>query len=457
MVEKVSEMGYRAHGESPMRKYFVLLACIAVSMATSVWAKTIEVGPGRRQQRIDQANKIARAGDLILVYPQAGNAPYTQEAIFVRVKNLTFRAVPAKGEKWVKISGKGYDYSGRGSTPRAIFQFNKGTDNCLVEGFELFDAHNGSHNGAGVRINQANNVTLRNCNIHKNDMGIMSNSDGTQQTGVNQRIEHCLIHHNGSFEEPGYNHNLYLGGTSVTLSFCEVHGSLTGHNVKSRAHYTRVQYSYIHDSANREFDLVDGKDTERPNSHAVLLGNIIVKDSNCKGNRAVIHYGQDGGKEHDGTIYLYHNTIVTPFVSPVLDLSASKAKAHLIANFISDGGKKQNGQKLLSARNNANIKNVTGTHNWFDRGFAAPAGAGLSAKDNSFGKHIAAPFADPAKHDYRLVKKLPVSTAAREQKLPPIPGAETPEKDLGWIYVHPAGKAQRKESKYTLGAYPVGK
>ena len=149
-------------------------------------------------------------------------------------------------------------------------------------------------------------------------------------------IEFCEIHHNGDPADPGYNHNLYLGGTSVTLRACEVHSSLTGHNVKSRAHHNRVEYCYIHDSANREFDLVDAADTAQPDSHAVLLGNIIVKDPNCGGNRSVIHFGQDGGKEHDGTLHLVFNTIVTPFMSPVVELSAPKAKAQLTGNLVWD-------------------------------------------------------------------------------------------------------------------------
>ncbi len=203
--------------------------------------------------------------------------PYERTAVYVRQERLTFRAVPAEGSRWVKVDGSGFDYSGRGSTPRAIFQFNAGTDHCVLEGFELCGAHNDSHNGAGVRINQANHVIVRNCSIHDNDMGIMSNGDGSPERGVNQLIEFCEIHHNGDPADPGYNHNLYLGGTSVTLRFCEVHSSLTGHNVKSRAHHNRVEYCYVHDSANREFDLVDAADTARPDSHAVLLGNIIVK------------------------------------------------------------------------------------------------------------------------------------------------------------------------------------
>ena len=244
----------------------------------------------------------------------------------MRQKNLTFRAVPRKGDRWVAVSGKGFDYSGAGSTPRAIFQFNPGADNCALEGFELFGAHNESHNGAGVRINQANHIAVRNCSIHNNDMGVMSNGDGSLDKGLDQQFERCEIHHNGDPGQPGYNHNLYLGGASVVLRFCEVHDSLTGHNVKSRAHHTRIEFCYIHHSANRECDLVDAAETALPKSHAVLLGNIIVKDPHCKGNRAVIHFGQDGGKQHDGTLHLAFNTIVTPFLSPVVELSAPARK-----------------------------------------------------------------------------------------------------------------------------------
>jgi hypothetical protein len=58
-----------------------------------------------------------------------------------------------------------------------------------------------------------------------------------------------------------------------------VYGSLTSHNAKSRARHTRVEYCYIRHSANRQLDLVDDVDTERPNSHAVIMG--------CAGNTAI--------------------------------------------------------------------------------------------------------------------------------------------------------------------------
>jgi hypothetical protein len=248
----------------------------------------------------------------------------------------------------------------------------------------------------------------------------------------------------------------------VTLSFCEVHSSLTGHNVKSRAYFNRVEYCHVHDSANREFDLVDADDTAAPGSHAVLIGNIIVKDKACQGNRAVIHFGQDGGKEHDGTLYLVHNTIVTPFVSPVVDLSARGAGARLAGNIVWDAGSGQRNQQLVSARGGADVKGVLAACNWLSAGFA---GAGVDTAKNCVSRGEAPPFAGPEKGDYRLAKPakgivnagMPLNDIA----LPPVPGAPKNEATppLSWQYVPPADKQKRaQDGRPDLGAYElVGK
>lgn len=436
------------------------LVCVAFGLVACASAATLEVGPGKQFARIEDANAAAQPGDGVLVHPLADARPYEQTAVYVRQPRLTFRAVPSEGNRWVTISGKGFDYSGRGSTPRAIFQFNPGADGCLLEGFELTEAHNGSHNGAGVRIHQANHVTVRGCNIHHNDMGIMSGGDGSPQRAVDQRIEHCLLHHNGSLADPGYNHNLYLGGTSVALRFCEVHHSLTGHNVKSRAHHTRVEYCYVHDSANREFDLVDAADTERPESHAVVLGCIVVKDPQSKGNKTVLHFGQDGGRQHDGTVTLAFNTIVTPFISPIVELSAPKAKAQLIGNLVTDGGRRQAGQKVLNARAGAGAEGAGGTFNVFSGDFSAPPGATFDTKSNVFRRLDAPLFMAPENHDYRLQPKtaetVTLESSAAKLALPAFPGAEdgTFDRPLAWQYAHPAEtEARTAGQRLTIGAY----
>jgi hypothetical protein len=357
----------------------------------------------------------------------------------------------------VALSGKGFDYSGVGRTPRAMFQFNRGTDGCVLENFELEGAHNNSHNGAGVRINQANDVTVRNCEIHGNDMGVMSNGDGSLGTGTNQRFENCIIHHNGDPAEPGFNHNLYLGGASATLFACEVHSSLTGHNVKSRAHYNRIECCYIHHSANREFDLVDSLETEFPGSDAVLVGNVIVKDPACEGNRAVIHFGQDGGKPHDGVITLVHNTVVTPFRSPVVDLSSGSAGARFYNNLVDDGGKNQKGQALVEATRAGGLLNVSGSHNWFSGGFMNFP-AGFSPKDNVVAIGTRPMFLNQAKGDYRLIRReqFIVDAGLAWDKIDLAEATAKPgEKKkftAPWQYKHPA----QTEPRVDKGAPDIG-
>lgn len=379
------------------------IAAALVHASVVVDGAELTVGPGKSFARIEAALAKATPGDVILVFPGEDNRPYEKVAVYVAKSNIVLRAVSSLGQR-VRLSGLGFNYSGEGSTPRAIFQFNRGADGCVVEGFELLEAHNNSHNGAGVRINQANDISVRDCHIHDNDMGIMSNGDGTDKAAVNQRIASCLIHSNGNLQDPGYNHNLYLGGTNVTLSACEIHSSLTGHNVKSRAHQTYVEYCYIHDSSNREFDLVDAKqDTTRPDSHAILLGNVIVKARNCEGNRGVIHFGQDGGSEHDGTLFVVHNTIVTPFISPVVQLTAVKAKVQLINNIVWDGGSRQGGQKLVDFSRSGR-EAVSGSNNWLSAGFSGSLAEVKLAKTYLVEGRQNPPFAAPDQGDFRLNK-----------------------------------------------------
>jgi hypothetical protein len=412
-------------------------------------AGTLEVGPGRQFSRIEQAVEAAESGDEINVYPRPGGQAYEGVGVAVNTPRLTIRATGVEAGHRITLSGKGFDHSGRGHTPRAIFQFNRGADHCLLDGFELTGASNSTRNGAGVRINQANHITIRNCDIHDNEMGIMSNGDGTLQTAVNQRIENCAIHHNGSLESPRFHHNLYLGGTSATLRFVEVHHVRRGHNIKSRAHFTRVEYSYVHHSANREFDLVDSAETTRPGSHAVLLGNIIIKDPQSNGNRGVIHFGQDGGREHDGTLYMIHNTIVTPFVSPVVDLSSSKARSVLYGNIFDDGGTRRNGQVLGEARRGGALTtNINGVGNWLAPGFASRLRqTNLMVGKNTIAEHSQQLYINPQQHNYRLRKKWPGIARAGQSvntlNVPPTPGVDAEEPLLRWQYLHPLNGEHR--------------
>ncbi len=430
------------------RRFLIFVGLTVVTLASSAGAATLEVGPGRRFAGIEEAYADAKPGDVILVYPLENGRAYRRVALQVRKSQLTFRAAGIESGRQVKIDGTGYTYSGSGRVPRAIFQFNSEADDCVLEGFELTGASNNSANGAGVRIHEANHVTVSQCEIHHNDMGIMSSGDGSLKSAMNQVIEHCLIHHNGNQSRAGYNHNLYLGGTSVTLRFCELHSPLTGQNVKSRAHYNRVEYSYIHHSANREFDLVHARETAYPESHAVLLGNIIGKDPRCRGNKGVIHFGAEGGGQHDGTLYLVHNTIVTPFITPVIELSASRAKAIHHGNQIHVTHRRQNNQVLAAARHGASLAGLSAANNWIADSFSCSLKSRTLRDRNRVSKSPAGLFADPRQHDYRLTRPLPIAATGSSADIPfTIPTAPGVKDDgsgpLTWQYKHPADKQAR--------------
>lgn len=426
----------------------LLTIAVLIVTASPSDAAELHVGPGKKYPTPVDALRVAKPGDVISIHPRPKNAPWEQVALSVDTPRITIRG--AEERQRVRISGKGFVYSGRGRTPRAIVQLNRGADDCVIENLELFGANNASHNGAGIRINQANSTIIRNCEIHSNDMGIMSAGDGTEKTAADQRIESCLIRDNGDLENPGYNHNLYLGGTSVTLVGCEIRSSKTGHNIKSRAHRLVMVACYVHDSANREFDLVDAKgDTDRPGSDAFLVGNIIEKANPCRGNRSVIHFGQDGGAGREGVLWLVHNTIVTPYRSAVIELSTPHTTAKLSNNIFWDGGNEVFDQQIASRRA---IQSLLGSNNWFSSGFVKS----LSARPQlgACTAEQVPPFADPGAGDYRLVKShrdiVDRGVPRLSRRVRDATGGRLLE------YVHPLGTTARlSRGKPDLGAYEL--
>lgn len=117
--------------------FVLILSCSMPSDSTQTAA--LEVGPGKPFARIEDAYAQAHTGDTILVYPLPDNQPYLQVALYIDQPHITFRAASWAAGQRIPLSGEDFDYSGRGQVLRAIFQFNR---------------------GAGIRINQANDVAV---------------------------------------------------------------------------------------------------------------------------------------------------------------------------------------------------------------------------------------------------------------------------------------------------------
>jgi hypothetical protein len=310
-------------------------------------AATYHVGPAQEIKGLsDIANKL-QPGDTVEIDPGVYREVLKLKANGTKDAPITISG--AGGTRPI-FDADGLNVSGRGAIPRGIFQI-EGAYN-IIEHLEFINARNGN-NAAGIRLLNSTNAIIRDCKISHCDMGIFGN-DGETVT-----IEACDIGFNSTIQHNGYSHNFYMSGNGVVVRNCYIHDCLYGQNFKSRAHYNELWYNWIADSNQGEVGPVDGQSaTDLPHSNVLMVGNIIISKPDRTGNRSkFILYGSELGGKHDGTLYLFHNTLIAgnariKFVQ-LYDPNA-RLVAHNNIFFGSD-------QILVEAKKAISIN---GSHNW---------------------------------------------------------------------------------------------
>jgi hypothetical protein len=301
----------------------VLIACLACVLisAGSLSAATRQVGSGKTYPKLSALPSLA-PGDIVEIYPGTYNELKMWYDSGTASSPIIIRGM---GTPRPVMDGTGLYPDGSGSTPRAMYQFQNAS-HIIVENIEFQNATNGD-NGAGIRVVFGSDITISNCLITHCDMGMMCNGN------TNLLIEYSEIASNGTSLYNGYSHNFYLGGDSVRVQFCYIHDSLYGQNFKTRGHYTELLYNYIADSQDGEIGFADEADTTPlPNSHAVMIGNVIISKPRQSGYNTgrFINFGQDSGNAHNGTLYAYNNTFIAGD-GRIEFLSASATGATIIA------------------------------------------------------------------------------------------------------------------------------
>jgi hypothetical protein len=329
------------------------IAALLVGSFHALTATTYQVGPTRSYHSVGSLPSLS-PGDIVEIDPAAYKEVKRWTQPGTASQPITIRGV---GTTRPLFDATGLNVSGSLPNPRAVFQVE--ANYITLENLEFQNARNGD-NGAGIRITGGNNVTVRNCRISFCDMGMMC--DGNS----NLVIEASEVCSNGTSLYDGYSHNFYLGGNSATLRFCYVHDALYGQNFKTRAHYTELLYNYIADSQDGEVGLVDASETAAANSHAVMIGNIIISKPRQSGYNSgrFIQFGQDSAGQHNGTLYAFNNTFLAGD-SRIQFLSANAAGATVVAcNNIFHGS----GQIVGTLGGG-----VTGSNNWVQSTATVPA------------------------------------------------------------------------------------
>lgn len=416
--------------------YIRILAIFVILITLNLYAATYTVGPGKTYSTITMVPGLA-PGDILEIYSGTYNEYKKWSNSGTAANPITIKGM---GATKPLIDGTALNLTGVGAVPRALFQVDGSY--YVIDNLEFKNADNTtSHNSAGIRV-LGDNVTVRNCKITECENGMMSESAGLL-------VEYSEIAYCGSPDYQGYTHNMYMGGTSLTVRYCYLHDSDSAQNIKSRAHYTELLYNYIADANSKEVDLVEASETNAANSNALLIGNVIIKRnaapiSGISGNDSqFILFGQDGGGTRSGTLYMFNNTIISG-MSSNRPLWLSSTTSAVLYNNIFYGT-----DTLL--RDAYTIANTTGSNNWIPSTAKVPTGFTNTIKGTTPG------FVDLAGRDYHLNLSFSCVNAGKSV-LTYVDGfgvSKTAVPSLHYVN-HLKNTARPSDAQLDIGAYEYG-
>jgi len=281
-------MPFLAKPKRRLLLYIICLSCVFnLSLSTLSNGATLAV-PGS-YATVAQAISAANNGDTIEI--TAGQ--YTTGIIAtINRNNLLIRGVGGKAH----LNATGV------FIPNGKAIFVTTGDNLTLQNIEFSGAKVADENGAGIR-HEGGLLTIKNCNFHDNENGILTSNQGTHGELV---VENSEFNHNG-LGRAGYTHNIYVGHIGrFVFKYSYSHHATHGHNIKSRAEKSYILYSRIMDelsgNASYQIDLPNG-------GLSFILGNVLQQGINGE-NSTMISYAAEGASNPVQEIYLSSNTLV---------------------------------------------------------------------------------------------------------------------------------------------------
>lgn len=322
---------------------------------------------------------------------------------------------------------------------------------------------------AGIFIERGENVTIRGCDLHDNNLGIYGGTGGGDVIMSGLLIEKNHIHANGSLQSY-YEHNIYTEGLDTVMQFNRMgsprgpDGYAMGSNIKDRGAGTVIRYNWIEDGAHL-IDLVDAQEAQDttvalPSFHTTwVYGNVLLRIEPRSGS--MIHYGGDSGvlptyrkgtlQFASNTLYVKNSTYTDYQTVEVFELTTEDeslaARNNIFAAEVAPTAVRP--VYLVGSRDGITPGTATLSNNWFRQGWIAhpPASEYNTVTLQHTGFTTAtfgtAPgFVNVAADDYHLTP----GSVARNAGLA-IPGLA-----LDWQYV----KHQSAQTRAPAGALDLG-
>lgn len=248
-------------------------------------AAPLQVGPGRRFQRIADAARAARDGDVVEV--DAGE--YRGDVAVFTQRRLTLRAAGGR----VRLVA-----DGQAAEDKAIWVLRGGAFD--VEGFDFEGCRVASRNGAGIRF-ESGLLVARDCRFVGNEMGLLTSN----QPEAELLVERCEFAHN--LRPDGHNHQLYAGTIRTLIARgCWLHHGTIGHLLKSRAATSLVLNNRLTDEGGGR----SSYELEFPNGGAAVVVGNLIQQSPGTDNPIVVSFGAEGYRPGPQALLLVHNTLV---------------------------------------------------------------------------------------------------------------------------------------------------
>ncbi len=255
--------------------YVLLVLCANVTAAR---AATIVVTPGDGHAAIEAAVD----GDEVLLAPGTYQFRVYLTNDGSAGAPIVYRAQDMNDPPVFDLGGQGTpteDWPGSytaGDRGRGAWQID--ANHILIEGIEIKNAFSDLGSGAGIRLKDVEDITIRRCHLHHNANGITG-------SGEPLVVEYSHLHHNGDDRAGSPTHNLYIYGGDLTVRYCHFHEPIEGQNLHVRARTSQIEYNLIEQAASYPLDLMTcefrcggASDAERITQRMTLLGNLIFQD-----------------------------------------------------------------------------------------------------------------------------------------------------------------------------------
>jgi len=422
--------------DSTMKSVCAFIAALAI--VSTAKAATYEIGDGKPFTSIGAVPwESLSAGDTVLIYWRA--APYREKWVIGRtgtaIAPLIVRGVPGPGGERPDIDGENattrlaLDYWNEQRSVIKIGGSSIPADTqpqyVVVENLDLrgarppntFTNDSGGMQGyvanaAAIHVERGAHITIRNCILRDSGNGLFITSSDDEAAN-DMLIEGNYIHGNGNSGSI-FEHNAYVAGIGMIFQYNRFGPLLNGaggNNLKDRSAGLVVRYNWI-EGGNRQLDLVDGEDSALirsdsgyPTTH--VYGNILIEPASA-GNKQIVHYGGDSGSTgqyRNGTLYFYHNTVISLRTDSTTLFRLSTNAHHCDARnniiYVATSG---NGLAMLDSDGALDV-----SHNWYKPGWVASfGGLGGTIHDDGTSIETSSPgFVNFANQEYGLAAGSP--------------------------------------------------